>query len=288
MAYKLDSFKKQDLGMVIINGKKIRRTTLKIQNFLKGKKSIHQIDMLNFLKDMGYKNYRKTFDVLKRKKFFKGLEITLKNRSRKIRDVGPKVKRNKYSKLNANKRISSWLLGDPLPYWKVTLTKRHIKLTPEYMSELTIKQGGCCYYTGLPLRPFKMESELKFGKGSKRPLSQVIQQVSIDKLDPKKGYVEGNVVLASMLVNMMKGQTNLNQFKTLINIVIKHLDITETNHKPDVEVTSIIKKVKDNYIKKTKKNLRKYQKLYAKNLLNVAEKHKSEVVFKKGKLIRIN
>nr|MBC8303723.1 hypothetical protein [Pelagibacterales bacterium] len=107
------------------------------------------------------------------------------------------------------------------------------------------------YYTGIPLRPFQRKGELKYGKGVKTTLSQELQHVSIDKLDPKKGYVKGNIVLASMLANKMKGQCTLNQFKTLILMISKHLNFNEKNHTPDKDLTRSVRKIKKKLHKKS-------------------------------------
>lgn len=61
-------------------------------------------------------------------------------------------------------------------------------ITPEFLKDLYDRQGGKCYYTGWKLS----------NRGNKET------SLSIDRLDNKRGYLKGNVVLACTRVNLMK------------------------------------------------------------------------------------
>ncbi len=261
----------------------------RVIQFLKNKKVIEQDDIWDFLENLGYKNFKKTFRVLKSEKYFDGITIIPTKKKGVEIDSLSKKSIKEYSKItqdrHAHKAISWWLLGHSIPYWKKKLGARgkYSKLTPEIMQDLVIKQGGCCYYTGLPLRPFKKETY-----NDEQPLSQLLQQVSIDKLTPKKGYVKGNIVLASFFVNKMKGQCTLSQFKTLILLISKRLNFNEQNHLPDKDLTRIIDKINKTYLKRTMKNMKKIKKLHSKNLLKAVKKFPGKLTIEKGKLIRTN
>ena len=149
-------------------------------------------------------------------------------------------------------------------------------LTPEYMEELTRTQMGCCYYTGIPLRPFKEGNKIK---GTKFPLSRRLQQVSIDKLDPKKGYVKGNVVLASQFVNNMKGQCTLNQFKSLISLISKRHNIGKDFQ--DESFTIIRNKIKKTYIKRALKDKKRIQKIIGKKYMDIQKNYQEGLKLKK-------
>jgi hypothetical protein len=66
-----------------------------------------------------------------------------------------------------------------------------IMITPEYLKELYRKQESKCFLTG-----FKMTHQR--GKGIKN------KNISIDRINPKKGYIIGNVRLVCRHVNMMR------------------------------------------------------------------------------------
>lgn len=61
-------------------------------------------------------------------------------------------------------------------------------ITPDQLVNQWNSQNGCCYYTGIPM---STEYNLR-------------ETVSIDKIDPMLGYVDGNVVLCCLIVNIMK------------------------------------------------------------------------------------
>ena len=184
-----------------------------------------------------------------------------KSHKEKIRTIGRKSDKKFRSKI-----ITWWMMGHSLPYWKNRLKKtRFIKLlTPEYMEELTRTQMGCCYYTGIPLRPFKEGNKIK---GTKFPLSRRLQQVSIDKLDPKKGYVKGNVVLASQFVNNMKGQCTLNQFKSLISLISKRHNIGKKFQ--DESFNRIRNKIRKMHVRGVLKDRKRIQKMIGKKSMEI-------------------
>ena len=178
-----------------------------------------------------------------------------------------KARIEKKRKNTSIKNIALWLSAYSLSYWKTKLTnKKYKNLTPEFMEELTIKQGGCCYYTGIPLKPFT-----GFSKGTKLPLPQLLQQVSIDKLDPKKGYVKGNVVLASLFVNNMKGQCSLNQFKSLISLISKRHNIGKDFQ--DESFNRIRNKIKKTYMKVVLKDKKRIQRIIGKKAMELQKNY---------------
>lgn len=74
----------------------------------------------------------------------------------------------------------------------------------EYLEELWIKQKGLCYYTNKPMLRDLTNTENNN------------DSVSIDRVDSKKGYIEGNIVLCKWIINRMKNDISHDDF---INIV---------------------------------------------------------------------
>lgn len=71
-----------------------------------------------------------------------------------------------------------------------------IDLTEAYIKELLEKQGYKDYYTGI-----KPEDPKEY---------------SIDRIDSSKGYIQGNVVITTNRINLMKGDMTTNEFKQAI------------------------------------------------------------------------
>ncbi len=73
--------------------------------------------------------------------------------------------------------------------------KLPFNLTVEYLLKLFNEQGGQCYYSGLPL-----EVMSKYWDGEAD-----LNVMSIDRVKPELGYVEGNVVFCCNGINKLKG-----------------------------------------------------------------------------------
>ena len=89
-------------------------------------------------------------------------------------------------------------------------------LTPEYLYSLLSTQSHKCYYTGSDL-DFTVENEDTSTPHRLLP--------SLDKLNPKSGYTEGNVVWCLFYVNRMKNDLNYEEFIELCQTVIRHTPV---------------------------------------------------------------
>lgn len=85
----------------------------------------------------------------------------------------------------------------------------------EYLINLWDKQNGICPFTGDALL-------LTRGKTSHTTLS-------LDKLDPKKGYIKGNVVWTTFLTNTTKQNRNINEFIDFCRKVVNYHDNSSIN-----------------------------------------------------------
>jgi hypothetical protein len=75
-----------------------------------------------------------------------------------------------------------------------------VTITTAYLWELFQRQGGRCALSGVPLH---------FNVGSQRNTSIT---ASVDRIDPDRGYVPGNVQWVHKAVNMMKGELDETEF----------------------------------------------------------------------------
>ena len=82
-------------------------------------------------------------------------------------------------------------------------------LTTNFLLDLYEKQNRRCFFTNI---------EIKHNIGCHQHDS-----ISVERLDPNKGYVEDNVVLACFAINSFKGMMNENEFKIFLNSVIPNL-----------------------------------------------------------------
>jgi len=83
------------------------------------------------------------------------------------------------------------------------LSKGTYNLTKEYMVALWHKQNGCCFYSGIEMR-FP-----EYGTG-RHPFSP-----SVDRINPKGDYVQGNVVWATWICNAGKSDISVDDYVKL-------------------------------------------------------------------------
>lgn len=76
-----------------------------------------------------------------------------------------------------------------------------------YLADLFRRQNGMCYYTGVPLKISKAISH---------------ESVSLDRIEPSKGYTKGNVVFCSFMANQMKGNRTEKEFYKDMRAILAH------------------------------------------------------------------
>ena len=76
-------------------------------------------------------------------------------------------------------------------------------LDADYLIQQWNDQAGYCFYSAEPMC---------FTNVTEKQNSPHPNQPSLDKLDPEKGYVRGNVVWCSNRINIMKGDFTYDQF----------------------------------------------------------------------------
>jgi len=101
--------------------------------------------------------------------------------------------RSRRREYKRNDRSLKSLIQNRIASWKKKTPNSD--LTTEYLLGVFEKQEGKCYYTGQLLETLKaFEWKEKFQNS-----------ISLDRLDPDKGYMQGNVVFCSYVINTMKG-----------------------------------------------------------------------------------
>ena len=113
---------------------------------------------------------------------------------------------------------------------KNTDNKREFNITSDYLIEIWNKQNGKCYYSGRELQYNKIKEELPEGKRI-HP-----ERVSIDRIDSKKGYIEGNIVLCCWVANNIKQDLSIEEFKSWISDINNIMNPKQNTIKPVNEV----------------------------------------------------
>lgn len=101
-------------------------------------------------------------------------------------------------KFHVQEKISTWRKASCVPS----------DLTVDYLVDLYNKQNGCCYYS---------REKMVFGWVDGKVHHN---SLSLDKLDPSKGYVQGNVVWCSYLTNTMKRDLTEAEFYDLLSKIL--------------------------------------------------------------------
>jgi hypothetical protein len=102
-------------------------------------------------------------------------------------------------KHHVQEKIATWRKASSVPS----------DLTVEYLVDLYDQQDGLCYYS---------KEKMIFGWVDGKVHHN---SLSLDKLDPEKGYVQGNVVWCCYLVNTMKQNMNEQRFYESIDRIFK-------------------------------------------------------------------
>ncbi len=103
-------------------------------------------------------------------------------------------------------------IHDRFMVWKSGARKRHIEWTLQEtdIHRMLLAQNGLCFYTNQPL---------VLGTNSNFTLS-------LDRIDSRLHYTQDNVVLCATVVNLMKLDTPLDDFKRIIALLNNHLNVT--------------------------------------------------------------
>ena len=84
-------------------------------------------------------------------------------------------------------------------------------LDRDYIIKLFKDQSGKCYYSGIELNIVKKNADTIHD-----PL-----KMTLDCIDPKKGYVRGNVVWCAYCVNAFKQKMNIGQMVDICKKIVK-------------------------------------------------------------------
>lgn len=117
------------------------------------------------------------------------------------------------AKKKANQTYNKWVQNNPIRQ-RYNLAKDRAKrkghefdIDVEYLHELFEQQNGKCAYSNVELTQSK---------------SKIIN-MSIDRIDNSKGYIKGNVVWVSSIVNSMKNDLTEDEFVYVINLIYENI-----------------------------------------------------------------
>ena len=94
---------------------------------------------------------------------------------------------------------------------------RHVDFTITFNELKEVLEQDTCHFTGNPLISFEHDSsQVRSGE-----LILPDNYRTIDRLDNTKGYVPGNIVACSKVINDLKGEYELEEFEVILNEVKK-------------------------------------------------------------------
>lgn len=130
-----------------------------------------------------------------------------RNRMRKYRaDPALKAKERK-TRTERNRQSPRYALNLAIHNAK----KRHVVgITTDYLMELFEKQAGVCAISGIAMT---------WSRGKIEPTS-----MSIDKIEPERGYIEGNVRLVCYAVNMFRGRMTDAEMLDMARAIVANLE----------------------------------------------------------------
>ena len=88
-------------------------------------------------------------------------------------------------------------------------------ITRKDVMDMFEEQKGLCYYSGLPMNVVKSDAK-KFHDPFK---------MSLDCMDPAKGYVKGNVVWCAYCVNALKLKMSEDDMVGICRAIVKRADL---------------------------------------------------------------
>lgn len=100
-------------------------------------------------------------------------------------------------------KVAKFLRKKSIGRFKHTPNIIEYNLTEEYLESLLIQQNYKDYYTGIVPENYK--------------------EYSLDRIDSSKGYMEGNIVITTNAINLMKGELTTEEFKNQIRLVYENL-----------------------------------------------------------------
>ena len=100
--------------------------------------------------------------------------------------------------------IAKHLYTKSMSRFKRATSISEYNLTEDYIKELLIQQEYKDFYTGMEPDDY--------------------HEYSVDRIDSSKGYIQGNVVITTNAVNMMKGEMSIEEFLDKINTIHNNQD----------------------------------------------------------------
>ena len=183
----------------------------------------------NYIKDPIASSVRVKKSISKKPQKYKNYQVKYRENNKNALEI----KRKLYDTKKIQHALAEWKIGNPEPFWNLRLPfikgrakqqKLPFNLTTENMTALTYRQRFLCYYTNFLLISFA-------GKGAKsKSIEERMHTLSIDKMDPLKGYTIDNVVLVSDFINTMKLNLTNHEFLTLINTIVRQFAGKEVSY----------------------------------------------------------
>jgi hypothetical protein len=106
------------------------------------------------------------------------------------------------------------MFGQAVRNARVRATKKKIEfaISRKYVKGLFDTQNGLCYYSGIKMNIVKRDPDVMID-----PL-----KMTLDLVDPSKGYVPGNIVWCVYCINAMKQKMTKESLVSICKSVVNH------------------------------------------------------------------
>jgi hypothetical protein len=134
-----------------------------------------------------------------------------RKRALRFRLENPEKAKEIWARHRAQARVAAWAsqLARSCNRGRMVSRFGRASIDAEFIKTLFKKQGGRCYWLGIPMVPSPEHRD------PRRP--------SLDRLDNEIGYVPGNVVLTTMFANMGRSQLSAAAFAVFVSELQAHI-----------------------------------------------------------------
>ena len=108
-------------------------------------------------------------------------------------------------------------------YGEYSGRKKAFRITQHGLLNILRKQKGRCALTGVPLT-FVTEKTIRRGGAVGDPATFSPTNLSIDRIDPRYGYLPNNVQLVTNFANKAKGEMQTLEFLKMCKKVVRKLE----------------------------------------------------------------
>jgi hypothetical protein len=127
-------------------------------------------------------------------------------------------RKKEQERYRAKKQNEPWILAYRNVKTRARSKKLDFDITEDYLKSIWTEK---CPVLGIPLYSAVYEQ----GNGRAHKAKPHDNSPSVDRIDPSKGYVKGNVIVMSYRANMIKNCGTLEEHKQIVNFLSRYQEV---------------------------------------------------------------